>query len=145
MSGAVESRLISHVGMVVDDIDACMRFYADVMGFTRMYQAKMDTGIELGGVALGDTLIEFIHGSPESPFLAAREACRRGENARGHHRHSARPGARSAGASGGVVYDGPREVGNSTIAFALDPERRPVELIEFSGGEGRAMDFLRSP
>ncbi len=145
MSGAVQSRLISHVGMVVDDIDACMRFYADVMGFTRMYQAKMDTGIELGGVALGDTLIEFIHGSPESQFLAARERVGAARTHVGITVTRLDQALEALERLGVVVYDGPREVGNSTIAFALDPERRPVELIEFSGGEGRAMDFLGSP
>ncbi len=145
MSGAVESRLITHVGMVVDDIDACMRYYADVMGFTRMYQAKMDTGIELGGVALGDTLIEFIHGSPESQFLAARQRVGAARTHVGITVTRLDQALEALERLGVAVYDGPREVGNSTIAFALDPERRPVELIEFSGGEGRAMDFLRSP
>ena len=145
MSGAVESRLISHVGMVVDDIDACMRFYTDVMGFTRMYQAKMDTGLELGGVALGDTMIEFIHGAPENPFLAARERVGAGRTHVGITVTRIDKALAALERLGVVVYDGPREVGNATIAFALDPEQRPVELIEFSGGEGRAMDFLRSP
>jgi catechol 2,3-dioxygenase-like lactoylglutathione lyase family enzyme len=144
MSEAVKSRLISHVGMVVDDVDACMRFYADVMGFTRMYEATMDTGLELGGVALGDTLIEFIHGSPESPILAARGRVGAAKTHVGITVTQLDKALEVLERLGVVVFDGPREVGNATIAFALDPENRPVELIEFSGGEGRAMDFLGS-
>jgi catechol 2,3-dioxygenase-like lactoylglutathione lyase family enzyme len=138
----VGPRMISHVGMLVDDIEACMQFYADVIGFKRMYQVELDTGLELGGVALGDTLIEFIHAAPCAPTLKAREQVGAGRT------HVAVTVAELQGAletlerAGVSVFEGPRVVGNANIAFVLDPERRPVELIEFSGGEARAMDFL---
>ena len=146
MSGAVESRLISHVGMVVDDIDACMvvlhrrhGLHADVPGEDG-YRPRVGRR----GPRRHDDRVHLRR--TREPLPGGTGARRRRENARGYHRHPRIDKALAVLERLGVVVDdGPREVGNATIAFALDPEQRPVELIEFSGGEGRAMDFLRNP
>jgi catechol 2,3-dioxygenase-like lactoylglutathione lyase family enzyme len=143
MSGGIGPRMISHVGMLVDDVEVCMQFYADIIGFKRMYHAELDTGMELGGVALGDTLIEFIHAPPGTPTLEVREQVGAGRTHVAVTVTELENALKTLERAGVSVFEGPRVVGNANIAFVLDPERRPVELIEFSGGEARAMEFLR--
>jgi catechol 2,3-dioxygenase-like lactoylglutathione lyase family enzyme len=143
VSGAVGSRVISHVGMLVSNVDACIEFYADDLGFDRLYRTTLDNGVELGGVALDNTIVEFIHAPEGTEVAVAREQVQAQSTHLGITVQRLSVALETLQRKGVVVFDGPRMVGNATIAFALDPENRPVELIEFSGGEARAMDFLR--
>jgi catechol 2,3-dioxygenase-like lactoylglutathione lyase family enzyme len=142
MSEGVSPRTVSHIGMLVDDVGACMEFYADVIGFKRMYHAELGSGLVLGGVGLRDTLIEFIHAAPGTPTLSLREQVGAGRTHVAVTVTELQKALETLERAGVSVFDGPRVVGSANIAFVLDPERRPVELVEFSGGEARAMDFL---
>lgn len=142
MPGIVGPRAISHIGVYVDNVDASMQFYSDVLGFDSMYRVTAD-GVDLGGVALGEVLIEFIHGSRDSPSALRRAELGVNDTHLGITVSRLDVALEALERRGVMVFDGPRTVGNATIAFIVGPEQRPVELVEFSGGEDRAMAFLR--
>ena len=119
-----------------------MQFYSDVLGFDRTYRVTAGD-VELGGVALREMLIEFIHAPKSSPSAVLREEYGVGETHLGITVSRLNEALEALERRGVVVFDGPRVVGNATIAFIVGPEQRPVELIQFSGGEARSMDFLR--
>jgi catechol 2,3-dioxygenase-like lactoylglutathione lyase family enzyme len=128
--------------MYVDDVDSSMEFYSDVLGFDSTYRVTAD-GVELGGLALREMLIEFIHAPKGSSSALLREKLGVGETHLGITVSRLNEALEALERRGVVVFDGPRTIGNATIAFIVGPGRRPVELIQFSGGEARSMDFLR--
>jgi lactoylglutathione lyase len=139
--GIIGSRAVSHVGMYVDDVDSSMQFYSDVLGFESTYRLTAD-GVELGDVALREMLIEFIHAPKSSTSALIRERLGVGKTHLGITVSRLNEALEALERRGVVVFDGPRTMGNATIAFIVAPGQRPVELIQFSGGEARSMDFL---
>jgi catechol 2,3-dioxygenase-like lactoylglutathione lyase family enzyme len=139
--GAVGTRLVSHMGMYVEDVEASLEFYEEVLGFRRLYHHDFG-GHELGAVALGNSMIEFIQ--------AGREDATAGGHPQGEvHRTHLSMTVESLDASlaeierrGIPVFRGPIEAGPSRIAFVVGPDQRLVELVEFSGGEGTALELL---
>jgi catechol 2,3-dioxygenase-like lactoylglutathione lyase family enzyme len=139
--GAVGTRLVSHVGMYVEDVEASLTFYEEVLGFRRLYHHDFG-GHELGAVALGDAMIEFIQAGGENPLA---EGHRHGEVHRTHLSvtvESLDAALAEIERRGIPVFAGPLEAGPSKIAFVVGPDQRLVELVEFAGREASALELL---
>jgi catechol 2,3-dioxygenase-like lactoylglutathione lyase family enzyme len=139
--GAVGARSVSHVGMYVEDVQASLIFYEEVLGFRRLYHHDFG-GHELGAVALGDAMIEFIQAGRELPTAAEQEQ-------RVVHRTHLSMTVESLDAAlaeverrGVAVHAGPIDAGPSRIAFVVGPDDRLVELVEFAGGERTALELV---
>jgi catechol 2,3-dioxygenase-like lactoylglutathione lyase family enzyme len=138
-NGAAGTRSVSHVGMYVEDVKASLRFYEEVLGFRRLYHHDFG-GHELGAVALGDVMIEFIQAGRELPVAD-------GQQQSAMHRTHLSLTVESLDAAlaeverrGISVFSGPMEAGPSKIAFVIGPDDRLVELVEFAGGESTALE-----
>lgn len=66
---------IAHVGIAVQDLDAILPFYQDILGMSRVPMADAD-GARIAGLVAGESLIELLEAkSPDSPigkFVAKR-------------------------------------------------------------------------
>jgi catechol 2,3-dioxygenase-like lactoylglutathione lyase family enzyme len=140
-NGAVGVRSVSHVGMYVEDVQASLGFYEEVLGFRRLYHHDFG-GHELGAVALGDAMIEFIQTGRELPLAD-------GQQQRVMHGTHVSVTVESLDAAlaeierrGISVFSGPMEAGPSKIAFVVGPGQRLVELVEFVGGEETALELV---
>jgi catechol 2,3-dioxygenase-like lactoylglutathione lyase family enzyme len=138
--GAVGVRSVSHVGMYVEDVQASLRFYEDVLGFRRLYHHDFG-GHELGAVALGDTMIEFIKTTQDAAVDRSRQGA--------VHRTHVSMTVENLDVSLAeierrriTVFSGPIEAGPSKIAFVVGPDQRLIELVEFAGGEKTALELV---
>jgi catechol 2,3-dioxygenase-like lactoylglutathione lyase family enzyme len=139
--GPLRTRSVSHVGMYVGDVAASMTFYEEVLGFRRLYLHDFG-GHELGAVALGDTMIEFIQTGQENPLADAQ---RNGEAHRTHLSMTVESldfALAEIEHRGIPVLSGPIDAGPSRIAFVVGPDNRLVELVEFVGQESTALELL---
>jgi catechol 2,3-dioxygenase-like lactoylglutathione lyase family enzyme len=139
--GPLGTRSVSHVGMYVEDVSASMTFYEEVLGFRRLYLHDFG-GHELGAVALGDSMIEFIQTGQGNPLADAQRA---GEAHRTHLSMTVESldfALAEIERRGIPVLSGPIDAGPSRIAFVVGPDNRLVELVEFAGQEGTALELL---
>jgi len=57
----VRSYPIDHVAIVVQDLDATLKLYTDVLGFEQVYREVIaDQGVEAVGLRTGDAVIELL-------------------------------------------------------------------------------------
>lgn len=139
--GLIGTRLVSHVGMYVEDVQASLTFYEDVLGFRHLYHHDFG-GHELGAVALGDSMIEFIQTGGDN---ALAEGQRFGHIHRTHLSmtvESLDSALAEIERRGIPIFQGPIAAGPSKIAFVVGPDERLIELVEFVGGEGTALELL---
>jgi catechol 2,3-dioxygenase-like lactoylglutathione lyase family enzyme len=137
--GAIGTRSVSHVGMYVTDVVSSLEFYEEVLGFRRIYHHDFG-GHQLGAVALGDAMIEFIQ-TQEEPTIDEQQG-------KAHRTHlsitvqSLDSALAEIERRGIQVSSGPMDAGPSRIAFVFAPGQRLVELVEFAGGEGTALELI---
>lgn len=74
-AAAPRSPRIAHVGIAVQDLDAILPFYQDILGMPRVPLADAD-GARIAGLQAGESLVELLEAqSPDSPigkFVAKR-------------------------------------------------------------------------
>ncbi len=62
---------IDHVAIVVDDLDATLKLYIDVLGFEQVYREMIaDQGVEAVGLRAGDAVIELLRPLDPSSAIA---------------------------------------------------------------------------
>lgn len=62
---------LDHVAIVVKDLDATVRLYTDVLGFTEIYREVVDDqGIEAVGLEAGESVIELLRPLDEASPIA---------------------------------------------------------------------------
>lgn len=143
---------LDHVAVVVEDLDAAMRLWRDVLGLrpgTR--ETVAEQGVEIQMMWAGDTRIELVR--PVDPdSAAARSLAKRGPGL--HHLAlavedcgAAVAGARRAGAR--MVDEEPRAGAHGTRIAFVHPSAAGGVLTEFVAGGGgpwlREQDGERAP
>jgi catechol 2,3-dioxygenase-like lactoylglutathione lyase family enzyme len=130
---------VSHVGIVVSDLDAVGEFFEHVLGFRRLYDDS-STGVRLRGVAVDDVLIELIEYPDSHPMWHRSTGVARmhlgftvGDVALAHRR---------ALELGFEVLAAPKTVGPATYCYLQGPEALVVELVEYDGGSARATQLF---
>lgn len=65
---------LDHVAIVVKDLDAAIRLYTEMLGFTQVYRETVaDQGVEAVGLRTGDAVIELLRPlSDDSPIAKYR-------------------------------------------------------------------------
>jgi methylmalonyl-CoA/ethylmalonyl-CoA epimerase len=62
---------IDHVAIVVQDLDAALHLYCDVLGFDRAYREVItDQGVEVVGLRAADSIIELLRPLDEDSSVA---------------------------------------------------------------------------
>lgn len=62
---------IDHVAIVVKDLDATLRLYAETLGFKELYREVIyDQGIEAVGLVAGDSVVELLRPLDEASPIA---------------------------------------------------------------------------
>jgi methylmalonyl-CoA epimerase len=62
---------LDHVGIVVADLDATLRFYIEMLGFKQRFRETLDEhGVEIAGLFAGDSYVELVRPQRlDSPLL----------------------------------------------------------------------------
>ena len=70
----MKSYPIDHIAIVVEDVDATLKLYTDVLGFEQVYREVIaDQGVETIGLRAGDAVIELLRPlDPDSPVARFR-------------------------------------------------------------------------
>jgi methylmalonyl-CoA epimerase len=62
---------IDHIAIVVEDLDAALHLYCEVLGFERVYREVIeDQGVEAVGLRAGDSIVELLRPLNEDSSVA---------------------------------------------------------------------------
>lgn len=134
---ALKIRKLLHTRMRVNDMDATLRFYRDLLGLTVLERKRSPRGSELAFLAVpnSEELIEIASFPPSGPVQVQEDLVHLAfevENLDETIRHLS--------ARGVPITDGPTTSSSgSRFCFIEAPDRYEIELIERPQGRGTAI------
>ena len=136
---ALQVGSVSHVGIVVADVDAVGEFFEGVLGLRRLYDTSA-TGSRLRGLAIDDMLVELVEYPEDHPMRHRSIGVSRMHL--GFTVADVAAACQRALELGVEVLAAPQTVGPATYCYLQGPEALVVELVAYHGGAPRAMQLF---
>jgi len=136
---ALQVGSVSHVGIVVADVDVVGEFFEGVLGLRRLYDTSA-TGSRLRGLAIDDMLVELVEYPEDHPMRHRSIGVPRMHL--GFTVADVAAACQRALELGVEVLAPPATVGPATYCYLQGPEAIVVELVAYEGGARRALDLF---